>query len=125
MTVLVHGTTRKRADRIVEYGPDLEFVEPGGSGKADGFSTCVASGQFPLGTPDQYARCKSALFPTEGDPVLLFVDVPVEIIASAVDAFFPLSQYVVQFNRHSLDALRKAWRALPRWIEAIEDNAAH
>jgi hypothetical protein len=105
------------------HGPDPDFVEPGGGGtRAEGFSTCLQSGPFPLGTPEEYARRKAAAFPDEGGPAILSVDVPDEVIALAVDeAYFPLSQGVVQFDEGAgLEELRAAWATLPKQIIAVE-----
>lgn len=120
MPILLHGTTRSRAERIFAVGPDPEFVEPGGSGKADGFSTCLANGPFVLGHPVDYARGKHMQFPGELGPAVLAVDVPDEIIAAAADPFFPLSQGVVQFDRgRGLEQLVQAWHHLPREIRSV------
>jgi hypothetical protein len=70
--------------------------EPGGGTSAEGFSTFLQSGPFPLGTPAEYARRKAAGFPNERGPAILAVDVPEDIIALAVDEVYcPLSQGVV------------------------------
>src|SRR6202035_463005 len=99
MAVLLHGTTRHRAEQIMVQGPDPEFNEPGGGRRAEGFSTCLEVGPFPLGTPEAYARRKALLFPNEGGPAIVMVDVPDDLIALAVDEVcFPLSQGVVQFD---------------------------
>src|SRR5580704_7851102 len=101
MAILIHGTTRQRAERIMAQGPDPNFVEPGGLDETDQFSTYLGSypGPFPMGTPAKYARDKAVAFPNEGGPVILTVDVPDDIIALAVDEdFLPLSQGLVQFN---------------------------
>src|SRR5437868_6539055 len=99
MAILLHGTTRLRAERIAIGGPDPDYVEPGGSARAEGFSTCVDGGPFPLDTPENYARRKAALFPNEGGAAILYIDVPEDVIALAVDAtYLPLSQGVVQFD---------------------------
>jgi hypothetical protein len=123
MAILLHGTTRRRAEQILARGPDPEFIEPGGGSRAEGFSTCLEGGPFPLGTPQEYARRKAAGFPNEGGPVILAVDVPDEIIALAVDEeYFPLSQGVVQFDEGAgLEALRAAWAALAKQIIAVEN----
>src|SRR5438067_11440185 len=98
MAILVHGTTRHRAEQIMLQGPNPDFVEPGGGPRAMGFSTYLESGPFPLGTPGEYARRKAAAFPNEGGPVILAVDVPGDRITLAGDEYFPLSQGVVQFD---------------------------
>src|SRR5437764_10539449 len=99
MAVLLHGTTRRRAEQIMAQGPDPDFVEPGGGARAEGFSTCLQSGPFPFGTAEEYARRKATGFPNEGGPVILAVDVPDAIIALAADeVYFPRSQGLVQFD---------------------------
>ncbi len=101
--------------------PDPDFVEPGGGPRAEGFSTTLEFGPFPLGTPEEYARRKAAGFPNEGGPAILAVDVPDDIIALAVDElYFPLSQGVVQFDEGvGLEELRAAWAALPKQIRSV------
>ncbi len=90
MAVLLHGTTRQRAEHLLTHGPDRDYIESGGGSRAEAFSTCLEQGPFPLGTPEEYARRKAAKFPNEGGPVILAVDVPDEIIALAVDeVYFP------------------------------------
>jgi hypothetical protein len=124
MAILLHGTTRHRADRILQRGPDANFQEPGGASKAEGFSTCLELGPFPLGKPQEYARHKALLFPNEGGPVILAMDVPDELIDLAVDeVFFPLSQGVVQFDVGSgLEELQAAWSSLTKRIIPVEDE---
>jgi hypothetical protein len=123
MAILLHGTTRHRAGQIEARGPDPDFIEPGGGSRAEGFSTCLQGGPFPLGTPEEYARRKAAGFPDEGGPVILAVDVPDDIIALAVDeVYFPLSQGVVQFDEGAgLEELRAAWPTLPKDIIPVEN----
>jgi hypothetical protein len=123
MAVLLHGTTRARAERIVAEGPDLDFVEPGGIETDDGFSGYLESypGPFPIGAPIDYARDKAAVFPAEGGPVILAVDVPDDIIALAVDeVYLPLSEGLVQFNRGAgWEELRAAWPSLAKEIRSV------
>src|SRR5207244_8536678 len=98
MAILLHGTTRHRAQQIMARGPDPDFVEPGGGPRAEGFSTCLEFGPFPLGTPEDYARRKAAGFPNEGGPAILAVDVSDGVIALAIYGVdFRLWQGVVQF----------------------------
>jgi hypothetical protein len=122
MALLLHGTTRHRAEQILAHGPDPDFVEPGGGPRAEGFSTCLEGGPFPVGTPEEYARGKAVEFPNEGGPVILAVDVPDDIIALAADeTYFPLSQGLVQFDESAgLEELRAAWAALTKTIELLE-----
>ncbi len=118
MAILHHGTTRIRAERIILFGPDPDFVEPGGA-RAEGFSTSLASGPFPLGKPEEYAIAKAKIFPDEGGPVIVEVEVPDGIVALAVSAWFPLSQGVVQFDDGAgLTELREAWSMFSKRIIA-------
>jgi hypothetical protein len=122
MATVLHGTTRHRAERIVAHGPDPDFIEPNGGTRAEGFSTCLEGGPFPVGTPEEYARRKAAAFPDEGGPAILRVDVPDDIIALATDeTYFPLSQGPVQFDEGAgLGELRAAWSSLTKQIVSLE-----
>jgi hypothetical protein len=124
MAILLHGTTRWRGERILARGPDPDFVEPGGGDqRAEGFSTCLLGGPFPLGTPEEYARRKAALFPNEGGPVIVVVEVPDDLLALTDQVFFPLSQGVAQFDEGAgLKELRAAWPTLTRQIRAVEPS---
>lgn len=84
--ILRHGTTRHRADAILKNGPDPRFVEPGGTDSARGFSTCPEHGPFPCGTADEYAARKASLFPNEGGPAILEIEVPEDIVDLGIDA---------------------------------------
>lgn len=119
MAILHHGTTRIRAERIILSGPDPNFIEPGGA-RSEGFSTSLAAGPFPLGKPAEYALAKSKIFPDEGGPVIVEVEVPDEIVSIAVSPWFPLSQGVVQFDEGAgLTELRDAWPTLSKQIIAV------
>jgi hypothetical protein len=122
MAMLLHGTTRGRAERITANGPDPDFIEPGGGPRAESFSTCLESGPFPVGTPEDYARRKAAAFPNEGGPVILVVEVPDDIVALALDPlFFTLDQGIIQFDENTgLTELREAWPTLTKRITPVE-----
>lgn len=124
MAIVLHGTTRHRAEQIMAQGPDPDFIEPGGGTRAEGFSTCLEGGPFPLGTPEEYARRKAAAFPSEGGPAILRVDVTDDILASSVDeAYFPLSQGIVQFDEGAgLEELRAAWSSLTKTVLLLESS---
>ena len=79
---LQHGTTRLRAEHILRNGPDPNNVLGGDT--AHGFSTAPAVGPFLMGTPDEYARLKAKLFPQEGGPAILEIDVPKFVVTLAV-----------------------------------------
>jgi hypothetical protein len=121
MAILLHGTTRHRAERILAYGPDPNFIQPGGGTRAENFSTYLERGPFMLLPPEEYACGKAADFPNEGGAAILAVDVPDNIIALVVDEFFPLSQGLVQFDEGAgLEELRAAWSTLWKEIRSVE-----
>jgi hypothetical protein len=62
MAIVVHGTTKRRAELILAGGPDANFVEPGGKAGAEGFSTYLEKGPFLFGMLEEYARQKAAAF---------------------------------------------------------------
>jgi hypothetical protein len=108
--ILLHGTTRRRAEQILARGPDPAYREPGGRAAADGFSLTLEGGPFLFGTPDEYARGEAAEFPAEGGPVILVLDVPDAVVHRAATEWFPLSQGVVQFDPGAgLEELAAAW----------------
>jgi hypothetical protein len=55
-----------------------------GGDTVKGFSTAPAQGSYPLGAPEDYARGKARLFPNEGGPAILEMEVPDWIVALAV-----------------------------------------
>jgi hypothetical protein len=119
--ILLHGTTRTRSERIKAYGPDPDFVEPGGTARAEGFSTYLERGPFHFGTPEAYACGKAADFPNEHGAAILVVDVPDEVVALAVNKWFPLSQGLVQFDEGAgLAELIAAWPTLWKDIRPVE-----
>lgn len=118
--MLLHGTTRHRAERIVQEGPAPDFQERGGHAWEDGFSMSLASGPFHFGTPEGYARGKAREFPDEGGPVILALDVPTEIVEKAASEWFPLGQGLVQFNpRSGLEELIAAWPTIVKEIRNV------
>jgi hypothetical protein len=96
--ILVHRTTRLRAEQIVEIGPNPRFREPGGQALDNGFSTNLGNGPFLFGTPEDHARGKAKEFPDEGGAVIIVLNVPDEIVQKAINDWFPLSQGLVQFD---------------------------
>jgi hypothetical protein len=120
MAILLHGTTRQRALSIAANGPDPNFIEPGGA-RAESFSSYLEQGPFLLGPPEEYACRKAAAFPSEGGAAILVMDVPDEIIALAVNAWFPLSQGLVQFDEGAgLAELRAAWPEIGKAIRLVD-----
>lgn len=117
---LLHGTTRKRAERILQHGPNPRYQEPGGQPSDEGFSLYLEAGPFHFGTPQDYAHGKANEFPEEGGSVILIVDVPDDIVAKAVTAWLPLSQGLVQFNIGAgVEELLAAWPTLEKNIEDV------
>ena len=118
--ILLHGTTRLRAELIVRFGPDPHYAESLGQASDDGFATYVEGGRYMFHPSEECARRKSALFPSEGGPAILRVDVPDDIIQKTDLQFFPLVHGVVQFNeKFGFEELRKAWPNLPREVRFI------
>jgi hypothetical protein len=81
--ILHHGTTLKRAERIVKSGPGPRYVEPCGSfhNPAEAFSTGFPGvPDIGLKTPEDYARMKAGNFPGEGGAVILEIEVPEWIV---------------------------------------------
>ena len=119
--ILLHGTTRVRAEQILQYGPDPHFKEPGGQPGNEGFSTNLESGPFLFGRVEDYARGKAREFPNEEGPAILAVDVPDEIIQSAVSEWFPLHQGLVQFDFGAgLEELLLAWPTLSKEVRSVQ-----
>jgi hypothetical protein len=118
--ILLHGTTRTRAEEILQNGPNPSFREPGGQGWEDGFSMSVEAGPFLFGHPADYARGKAEEFPAEGGPVILAVDVPDDIVQKAVTDWLPLSQGLVQFDPGAgLEKLVAVWPTLEKEIRSV------
>lgn len=128
--ILLHGTTLWRAQEIVARGPDPDFVEPGATTCAENFSACLPFGPFECTErPEEYAWGKSRAAASEGrdegGPAMLLMAVPDDIVALAVDEWFPVSQGFVPFDRGpSLDALLAAWIGLPKRIIPFRDPRA-
>lgn len=110
VVILRHGTTRDRADSIMRHGPNPNFTEPGGLDPARGFSTCPAQGPFPCGTPADYAARKTTLFPNEGGPAIIEMEVPRDLADLAIDAGGEI-RFEPGFG---LDELRNAWSVIAK-----------
>jgi hypothetical protein len=79
------------------------------------------TGPFLFGTPEDYARGKSAAFPNEGGPAMLEVDVPDDIVALTLEEWLPLSQGLVQFDLgKGIDQLLAAWPTLSKRVILLE-----
>ncbi len=96
----------------MKNGPDPKFVEPGAIDKAEGFSTAPAEGPFPVGRPEEYAASKANLFPNEGGPAVVEIEVPAEIVALASDT----GGDIRFLSGYGLEELLKAWPTLPKRI---------
>lgn len=122
MAVLLHGTTLARARRILVTGPDPNFVEPKGTGKAESFSATLEGGPFPLQRPEDDARSKAKGFPDELGPAIVADDVPDDIITLAVTDWLPISEGVIQFDSGAgLEELQKIWPSLHKEIRRVEN----
>jgi hypothetical protein len=110
--LLHHGTTRTRAEAIMKDGPDPDFREPGEITTAGGFSMARRAGPFALGNPEIIARGKAAKFPNDGEPVILEIDVPDDVIRSALDVVDEV-RFLPGFG---LEELLLVWPSLPMSI---------
>jgi hypothetical protein len=109
---LWHGPTRRRAESILRSGPDAGFVEPGALDQAGGFSTAPPHGPYQFGDPRDFAKGKAALFPDEGGPAILEMEVAEEIIALAINEVTE-----IRFQPGSgLEELCVAWASIPKRI---------
>jgi hypothetical protein len=108
--LLHHGTTRARAEALLRNGPDPNFREPGELTRAGGLSMARPSGPFGLGEPETIARGKAAIFPQEGGPAILEIDVPDDVLRHATDVTDE-----VRFEPGSgLEELLQVWPTLPK-----------
>jgi hypothetical protein len=124
--ILQHGTTLQRARGIEALGPDPHYAEPGSGGRRwdpPGFSTCRLDRPFGVGTPEQYARLKSANFPKEGGPAILEIEVPAHIIAileADQDARDAMNSGDTLFDpRVGMNELLAAWANLTKRVIPI------
>ena len=118
--ILLHGTTRQRAERIIQQGPDPSFQEPGGRDVSEEFSMNLEIGPFLFGSVEAYARGKAWQFPTEGGPAVLAVDIPESIVRLAESEWFPIDQGLVQFDLGAgLEELLAAWPDLVKTIRNV------
>jgi hypothetical protein len=121
-TILCHGTTLKRALAIDANGPDAYFREPGtGQGPpAKGFSTVIKGRPCQFGEPETAARNKDGLFPREGGPAILEVDVPAEIMAilyaDSIAAGLAKASEIKFEAESGLNELRAAWPNLAKRV---------
>ncbi|MBY0230739.1 MAG: hypothetical protein K2W96_15740 [Gemmataceae bacterium] len=134
---LLHGTTLHRAERIIQAGPDLRFVEPGGAGQpAENITFVVEGHPACLGSAARYAADKSGNFPNEGGPAIVAVDLPDELAMSAArelaEGFFgPLDEADlldavigtwggIMFEQGpAFAALLSAWPGLPKELRRM------
>lgn len=87
-------------------------MEPGGIDPARGFSTCPLGGPVSVGTPEQYAAGKANLFPNEGGPAIVEVDVPESIADLGINAGGEI-RFEPGFG---LEELLKAWPQLTKGV---------
>jgi hypothetical protein len=99
---LLHGTTQARAERILQRGPDVRFVEPDGVRIAENFSFTVEGSPSAMGDSLTYARGKAVAFPTERGPVIVAVDVPEEIVRLAATEHLSLFAGLIVYNPNAV-----------------------
>jgi hypothetical protein len=103
-------STASEGDR--EQRPDPDFLESGGIDPAGGLSTYPKGASPAVGTADQYAAGKAAQFPLEGGPAIVEIEVPQDIIDSAIDAGGEI-RFEPSFG---LEELLHAWPTISRRI---------
>jgi hypothetical protein len=111
---LRHGTTRQRAEAILQNGPDPRYKEVGGQDVAEGFSTARAEQGQKRPSPEDYARKKAYNFPNEGGPAIIEIEVPESIVKKA-----DLEDEVRFEARYGLEELLAAWASLSKRIELL------
>lgn len=124
--ILLHGTTRDRAVRLLNDPPDPDFVEPGGDrySRAQGFSTVLENGpNLGLGTAEDYARAKALLFPNEGGAAILRLEVPSNIVdivyADPISAASAVSGEIRFDPGYGLEELIAEWPKLVKQVRAV------
>lgn len=95
---LLHGTTRARAERILQQGPDVNFVEPGDTRGAENFTFTVEGTRSDLGASVVYALGKAAEFTNERGPAVVLVDVPDDIVRHATLEHLALFEGIISYN---------------------------
>ena len=113
--LLRHGTTRRRAENIIKNGPDPHFLEPGGLDEAVGLSVTPISGPYPQGSAEKYAVGKARVFPTEGGPAIVEIEVPVSVAARAVN----VGGEIRFLPGYGLEELLSVWVTLPKRIVSL------
>ena len=112
---LEHGTTLASASKIFVNGPDENFIRPGETTTAGGFSTSTVGADTPIGSASQYAAGKDLVAPNEGGPAVLRIAVPKSICDKAIKV-----GNEVRFEKgRGLEELQAAWktsiwRAVPK-----------
>lgn len=109
--MLRHGTTRARAERIVAIGPDPSFRQVGDpQGVTAEEFAMTGPGPSAVGSCETYAKKKALLFPDEGGPVIL----EVEMTPDALDFGEWVGYW--QFEGDGLQDLIRAWPTLAKRI---------
>jgi hypothetical protein len=113
MTILVlHGTTLWRASQIVVDGPDPAYREPFDLRESEGFCVTPEMEDYPLGSPEYYARKKANLFPNEGGPVILEMEIEESILHKCMTE---TREY--QFEEDY--GIEEAWPTIPKRIRIL------
>ena len=96
---LLHGTTYARAERIVQLGPDINYIEPGEALIAENFSFTVEGWPSAVGDSVAYALGKAIAFPDEQGPALVAVDVFETILRMAMVEHLSLYGDLFEYNK--------------------------
>lgn len=121
--IIHHGTTLQRAESIIQNGPDVHFQEPGGLMPAEGFSCTIPGEIEPLLSAADYAYGKSRLFPDEGGPIIIELDVPEDVIEKAESPWLPRSGGVIQFDPdNGLEELLDMWNNISKRLISVSNS---
>jgi hypothetical protein len=121
--LISHGTTLERAKRLLQEAPNPDFIEPGGVHltRAGGFSAVLSKEQdIGLLPAEFYAQSKSEIFPKEGGPAILEIEIPVwivDILKNDPIAAMIISSGEFRFEPDlGLKELQQAWPTLSKRI---------
>jgi hypothetical protein len=100
---------------LVLHGPNPSYVEPFDTVPSLGFCVALETTDYSLGSPEFYARSKATLFPSEGGPVILELELDEKILhLSETEA------HDYQFERgHGIEELLNVWREIPKRIRVL------
>ncbi len=95
------------------------YVEPFDVSPSQGFCVSLELSEHPLGSPEEYARSKSKLFPNEGGPVILELELDESILQLSMT-----ESHDFQFERgHGIEQLLVKWPTIAKRIRVLVQDA--